>query len=219
MTKDGRPSLINNIRLFDGDRWRYLDGQEEAVAYGRRIAWLLNSEGFSLGAFPELYVVFTPSLEPGFVRVTDDGGDWWHRYVYVGVPADFSDGPGTLDVIANGIVEAMIAVRPDEADAIRRADRIVREQGTDLRFLLKRRDTAKLVVEVSFNIEAWPQPSLLFIAHIDKATGIYREADPIAMGTYFEGFDLVGGIRLQDAANLKEVRHSPVVSKLVTRRS
>jgi hypothetical protein len=66
MTKDGRPSLITDIRLFAGERYNsapYLEGQEEAVAYGRRIAWLLNSEGFSLGAFPALYVLFTPLLE------------------------------------------------------------------------------------------------------------------------------------------------------------
>ncbi|MDB5711568.1 MAG: hypothetical protein JWL96_3638, partial [Sphingomonas bacterium] len=169
------PSLINNIRLFAGDRSRYLEGHEEAVAYGRRLAWLLNSEGFSLGVFPELYVLFTSSLEPGFVRVTDDGGDWWHRYVHIGATGDFPNSSDALDVIANGIVEALIAVRPDEADAIRRADLVVREHGDGLRFLLKRRDMAKLVAEISFNIGAWPKPSNLFIAHIDKATDIYRE--------------------------------------------
>lgn len=78
MTKDGRDSLINNIRLFIGDRShssRYLEGLEEAVAYGRRMAWFLNSESFSLGTFPELYVLFTSSLNPGSVRVTDDAGE------------------------------------------------------------------------------------------------------------------------------------------------
>ena len=58
MTKDGGPSLITDIRLFAGGRSAsssYLEKQEEAIAYGRRIAWLLNSEGFSLGAFPALY--------------------------------------------------------------------------------------------------------------------------------------------------------------------
>jgi hypothetical protein len=54
MTKDGRPSRINDIRLFAGERYMtspYLQGQEEAVAYARRMAWLLNGEEFSLGAF------------------------------------------------------------------------------------------------------------------------------------------------------------------------
>jgi len=95
---------------------------------------------------------------------------------------------------------------------------VVRERGASLRFLLKRRDMAKVVIETSFNIEAWPKTSCLFIAHIDKKSGVYREADPIALGDYMEGFDLVSGIRLEDAANLKEVRQRPVVSGVVRRR-
>jgi len=221
MTKDGRPSLINDIRLFAGDRSissPYLKGQEEAVAYGRRIAWLLNSEGFSLGAFPALYVLFTPSLEPGLVRATQEGGEWWHRYVHVGVTADFPNAPDTLEVVMRGIVDALIEIRPDQVDLIRRSDAIVREHGEHLRFLLKRRDMAKQVVEISSNIAVWPGPSNLFIAHIDKTTGVYSEADPIALGFYTEGFDLVGGIRLEDAANLKEVHSRPAMSNVVKRR-
>jgi len=221
MTKDGRPSLINDIRLFAGEHSNsstYLEGQDEAVAYGRRIAWFLNGEGFSLGAFPALYVLFTPSLEPGLVRVTDAGGEWWHRYAHVGVTADFLNRPYALDVVTRGIVDALLALRPDQADPIRRADMIVREQGDRQRFLLKCRDMAKLLVEISFNISTWPKPSHLFIAQIDKATGVYREADPIALGHYTEGFDLVSGIRLEDAANLKETHSRPAMSKLVKRR-
>jgi hypothetical protein len=94
MTKDGRPSRINDIRLFAGDRASYLERQDEAVAYGRRVAWFLNGEGFSLGSFPALYVLFTPSLEIGSVQVTDDHGDWWHRYVHVGVEKSAITGRG-----------------------------------------------------------------------------------------------------------------------------
>jgi hypothetical protein len=218
MTKDGRPSLINDIRLFVGERSissSYLKGQEEAVAYARRIAWFLNSEGFSLGAFPALYVLFTPSLKPGLVRATNEGGEWWHRYVHVGVTADFPNAPDTPDVAMRGIVDALLEVRPDQVDLIRRADAIVREHGDHLRFLLKRRDMARQVVEISSNIAVWPKQSNLFIAHIDKKTAVCSEADPIALGFYTEGFDLVGGIRLEDAANLKEVDSRPPMSKLV----
>ena len=218
MTKDGRPSLINDIRLFVGDRSissPYLKGQEEAVAYGRRIAWFLNSEGFSLGAFPALYVLFTPSLKPGLVRATNEGGEWWQRYVHVGVTEDFPNAPDTPDVVMRGIVDALLEVRPDQVDLIRRADAIVREHGEHLRFLLKRRDMAKQVVEISSNIAAWPKRSNLFIAHIDKKTGVYSETNPIALRFYTEGFDLVRGIRLQDAADLKEVGSRPEMSKLV----
>lgn len=220
MTKDGRPSLITDIRLFVGERFNsapYLAGQEEAVAYGCRIAWLLNSEGFSLGAFPALYVVFTPLLEPGSVQFTNESTDWWQRIVHVGVTADFPEAPDKSDVVMRGIVDAILATRPDQEDVIRRADAIVREYGDRLRFLLKRRDMAKLIVEISFNIAASPKPSCLFIGHTDKATGAYSEADPIALGWYTEGFDLLSGIRLQDAVNLTE-RPRPAMSSVVKRR-
>lgn len=217
MTKDGRPSLLNDIRLFAGDCRSYLEGHEEAVAYGRRIAWFLNGEGVSLGAFPALYVFFTASLKPGSIQVTNDGGDWWQRYVNVGVTDDFPNVPDVLEVIMHGIVDALLALRPDQADTILHADAIVREHRDALRFLLRRRETRKLVTEISFNIGAWPKPSYLFIAHTDKATGAYSEADPIALWWYMEGFDLLSGIRLRDAVNLTE-RLRPAMSSVVKRR-
>jgi hypothetical protein len=150
--------------------------------------------------------------------VTNDHGDWWHRYIHVGVSADFPNVPDTLEVVMRGTVAALSAIRPDQLDTIRRADAIVREHGDRLRFLLMRRETKKLVAEISFSIWAWPKPSYLFLSHSDKATGAYSEADPIALGWYFEGFALAGGIRLQDAINLKEKLHKPVMSKMVKRR-
>jgi len=220
MTKDGRPALINDIRLFVGNSSNcssYLEGQDEAVAYGRRLAWFLNGEGISLGAFPALYVLFTPSLAPGLVRLTEDGGDWWQRYIHVGVTEDFPNVPDALEVAMVGIVNALVASRPDQVDTIRRAGAIAGDHREGLRFLLKRHETRKLVTEVSFNIGAWPKPSHLFISHTDKATGVYSEAEPIALWWYLEGFDLLRGIRRKDAVNLKESCR-PVMSKLVKRR-
>ncbi|WP_332700639.1 hypothetical protein [Devosia sp.] len=207
MTKDGRPSLITNIRLFAGARrdHKYIKGQEGAVAYGRRLAWYLRSLQFSLGAYPELYVLFNPSVAAGDIELLDEprGESWWHRYVQVGVPPDFLDGRETLELITQGIVEVLVAVRPDQAEMIRNAGAVVSEHGSRLRFMIKRRETKKLVVEISSNIEVWPKPSQLFISHTDKATGIYREADPIDLGFYLESLALASGIRLQDAVNLK----------------
>ncbi len=218
MTKDGRPSLINDIRLFAGESYSYLEGQREAVAYGRRIAWYLNGAGFSLGSFPTLYVHFVPSVEIGVARMKDDYAEWWHRRVEVGVTKDFPNGPDTFEVAMRGIVAALLTARPEQADVISHADLVVREQGKNLRFLLKRSETKKLIIEISFNIKAWPQSSCLFISHTDKATGIYSEAEPIALGWYLEGFDLVSGIRIRDAINMKEKAEPPFLSGMVKRR-
>lgn len=221
MTKDGRPSLINDIRLFTGESSAsssYLDGQEEAVAYARRMAWFLNGEGFSLGAYPALYLLFTSTLNEGELQVTNKGGDWWHRYVHVGVTKSFPDASGAYDVVARGVVDALLAIRPDQSDVVRRADSVVRAHGDRLRFLLKRRETKKLVIEIASNIAAWPKPSCLFITHTDKETGDCREAESISLGFYDECFHLLDGIRIQDAINLTAITSRPAISGLVKRR-
>src|SRR5262245_46674294 len=113
MTKDGRPSRITDIRYFHGDRHAYLKGHEDAVAFGRRIAWFLNGEGFSLGAYPQLYLLLTPTLDVGAIEVTDCGGEWWQRYTHVGVPCDFSSRADTAELVRQGTVAALKAIRPD----------------------------------------------------------------------------------------------------------
>src|SRR5262245_48341013 len=141
MTKDGRPSRISDIRYFCGGLWTYLDGHEEAVAFGRRIAWCLNGEGFSLDAYPALYLFFTPSIPSGSVQVTDFGGEWWHRFTHVGVPADFPNRADVTDLVIAGTVSALSAIRPDKADLIRNVAQLVRQHGADLRFPIKRKET------------------------------------------------------------------------------
>lgn len=220
MTKDGRPSLITDIRLFVGNSstdCSYLKNHEEGVAFGRRMGFYLNGEGFSLGSFPALYVLFTSAEEDGSVRVADDLHEWWFRFVRVGVPENFPDVPNASEIVQKGVTATLLAVRPDQTDVVRRADAVVRRYGKDLRFLLQRREMAKLVLEISFNIEAWPRPSFLFISQTDKATGVYQEADPIPLGFYDEGFDLISGIRLQDGRNFEVKTAPPFMSQRVKR--
>ena len=54
--KDGRPSRLFDIRYFSPDRNSYLKGKENVTAYGRRMAWYLNAEELSLGAYHSLYL-------------------------------------------------------------------------------------------------------------------------------------------------------------------
>lgn len=198
MTKDGRPSRINDIRLFVGERreHRYLEGQQEAVAFGRRIAYFLNGEAFSLGAYPALYVLFTQSLEPGEVRVTNYGGDWWQRYTDVGIAQESLEGATAFQTITNGIVSALKAVRPDLENTIDEAAKTVRNFGHELRLLVRVRETKNYVVEVSFVLSPHPKPSQLFVSLIDRSTGEYFEASPVPLAIYHEAFALSSSIRV-----------------------
>lgn len=208
MTKDGRPSLITDIRYFFGDIHSYLEGHQEAVAFGRRIAWFLNGEGLSLGAYPALYLLFTPSLEPGMVQVTEYGGDWWQRYTHVGVSPHFPNVPDAQELLMRGTASALMAIRPDQSNLIRNAEEMVRKHGTKLRILLKCRETKRKAVEISFNIAAWPNPSHMFVSSTDKTTGAYTEAEPIPLRFYEEAFHLAGGFKFTDSATIIEPNKS-----------
>lgn len=221
MTKDGRPSRINDIRYFHGDIHSYLEGQHDAVAFGRRLAWFLNGEGFSPGAYPSLYIFLTPSLEPGAVQVTDYGGDWWQRYTHAGVPPDFPNMPGASQVVMHATVCALKAIRPDLAAMIEHAEQTVRTHGDDLRFLLKSRRTKRFIVDISCNIPVWPQPSYLFTSLTDLSSGAFLEAPPLPIGFYGGAVEYNGPIKIADIEKaLSEFapRTRSVFSKVVNRR-
>jgi hypothetical protein len=196
MTKDGRPSRINDIRYFFGDRFNYLDGHRDAVAYGRRVAWFLNGEAFSLGSHPALYILFMPTLGLGEVCVTDDGAEWWHRYTHVGVSPQFPNGDDTTKIVAQGTVAALKTIRPDLAATVDRADDIVRANGEELFFPLKVHRTQKYVLTISFNIAVWPRPSQLLATLTIESEGSYLEAEPHPIQIFTDAFDLCGQVRL-----------------------
>jgi hypothetical protein len=141
-----------------------------------------------------------------------------HRYVHVGVTEDFPALPHQLEVAMRGIVSALFAIRPDQSGVIQRADEIQRIDGDQMQFLLRRREASKLVIELSSKIAAWPKLSYLFIAHTNKATNVYSVAEPLALGFYYEGFDLHHGKRIQDAIDLTERPPRPAISGLIRRR-
>lgn len=178
MTKDGRPSRIKDIRLFK-ETWVKSD-EHTALAFARRLAWWLNGEGFSIGHTPALYVYYSSDLPAGTVeakppRFTPD--DWWFREVTVGVPPGVP-GETAVEAAERGLVTVLKALKPEDAAMIDRAADIVTTAGDDCRFLLKVKETARQIIEVSTTIAVFREPSLFYVAVTDKATGAYREAAP-----------------------------------------
>jgi hypothetical protein len=214
MTKDGRPSRIRDIRYFHGHIHKYLKDQEEAVAFGRRLAWLLNGEGFSAGAYHSLYLFLSSSLAAGQIQITEYGGDWWQRYVHAGVPRDFPDREDASDIVMCATVAALKAIRPDLTTMVDDAEQMVRTHRDNLRFLLKTRHMKRFTVDISFNIAVWPEPSLLFVALTDLSSGAYLEAPPTPMQFYPQAFDLVREIKI--AAGSAAILPGESVSARVT---
>lgn len=199
--KDGRPSRIFDIRYFIGAQRAsspYLEGQDDAQAFGQRLVWFLNSEELSLGAYHSLYLCFSPEIEPGQVRITDDGGDWWQRYTYVGVPTGFPDDEDSCEIAMQGTIAALKAIRPDCADLIDHADETVREYGNTLRFLIGSKSYKRYDLDIACTISARPEPSYLIARLTDRKTDVAVEAQPLPLGFPQECFNLSGSIRLID---------------------
>lgn len=202
MTKDGRPSPLHDTHLFAGSgeafhNYSYLDNHE-AWAFARRLTWWLNGDGFNIGHTPALYVYYTTDLPAGIVeaaapKFTPD--DWWFREVKVGVPTGFPNESALKDA-ADGLIAVLKILQPDDAVTIDKAAEAVRANGNGCRFLLKVKDTAKQVVEISTTIAAFREPSLLYVAVTDKAAGTYREAPPAKIQSYDDGVYLAGKIKI-----------------------
>lgn len=217
MTKDGRPSRINDIRLFAGSAINYLNGFEEQVAFGRRLAWWLNGEGVSIGAHTALYVWFADDIPVGRVDPTDRWCDWWFRYAKIGVDASF---PG-IDAgtqIEEGIVAGLKAAAPTLAETFDRGARTVKAHGDKLRFLLKERETKRYKMEVSCTLAAWPTNSLLYVSLQDKASGIYYEAPPAEAQTiYVDTSYFAGLVKVKDLSASIAAKASPASQRVEAR--
>lgn len=202
MTKDGRPSPLHDTRLFAGNgeafhSYTYLDNAD-AWAFARRLTWWLNGNGFNIGHTPALYVYYTTDLTTGAVEAAAPRftpADWWFRQVKVGVPTRFTCEGGLKDA-ADGLIAVLKSLKPDDALMIDKAAEIVRARGSDCRFLLKVKDTTKQVVEISTTIAAFREPSLLYVAVTDKATGTYHEAPPVKIQSYDDGVYLAGKVKI-----------------------
>lgn len=108
--------------------------------------------------------------------------------------------PEASDLVVQGTVSALKAIRPDLTDTIEAAAALVGSERESLRFLLKSRETKRFIVEISCNISEWREPSGLFVSITDRSNGEYLEAAPIALGFYMDALDLAGTVRVDGDA-------------------
>jgi hypothetical protein len=198
--KNGKPSLIFDIRYFSGRRHSYLDDHSVA-AYGRRLAWYLNSQGISLGAYHSLYVHFTSATPHGEIEIEPyKGGDelWWLRYSHVGVAPNFPYVDNANEIAMRGTVAALRILLPNDDAIIEQADTIVRQHAGDLRFLLGELVYRKYSLKVAITIAVHPESSQLYVTLIENATGAHGETPGLPIGFYANAFDEARSINLKD---------------------
>jgi hypothetical protein len=198
--KNGKPSLIFDIRYFFGNRHSYLN-DHTTTAYGRRLAWYLNSLGISLGSYHSLYIHFTPEKPTGVVELDfyKGGGElWWLRYAHVGVALDFPDTDDAREMAMKGTVSALRVLLPNSHEIIEKADTVVRQEADDLRFLVREIAYKRYSVRIATTIAAHPEPSHLYATVAEVTTGAYAETPGLPIGPYTNAFDEARSISLRD---------------------
>ena len=208
MTQTGEPSLISDIRYFLGGQYRYLEGLHELDAFGRRLAFWLNTERISLGAYHSLYLLFSPSLKAGDVVYSDIAAFWWHRYVSVGVPRAFPNMANALSLGRTRTCEAMCALRPQDKARIEAACRHVEAVGDSIRFTVLESTLKASILRAAVTIGVFPGPSHLYVSIEDRISGTLRESPPMPIGFYDAAFDLAGRIRQEADEIVLEARTS-----------
>lgn len=195
MTKDGRPSRINDIRYFAGDIHKYFD-DHEVIAFGRRLAWWLNGEGLTLGSYTALYIFFSPTITEGAVHVTDYGGDWWQRYTHVGVPRKFPNVPKAKEIAIDGTIAALKAIRPEKAGLIDQAAKVIKTNSDQTRFLIKTKERKDYRIDIAISIGVWRDPSYFHVSLTDQDTGKFLDAPAIPILFPDHGFELAGSVSI-----------------------
>ncbi|WP_339743012.1 hypothetical protein [uncultured Maricaulis sp.] len=207
MTQTGDPSLISDIRYFLGGQNSYLR-DFELDAFGRRLAFWLNTEGISLGAYHSLYLLFSPSVNAGDVVYSDIAAFWWHRYVSVGVPRQFPNIPDALSLGRTRTCEALCALCPQDKERIEAACRYVEAVGDSIRFTVLESKLKDSILRAAVTIGVFPEPSHLHVSIEDRSSGIVLESLPVPIGFYDRVFDLAGRIRREGDEIILEARTS-----------
>jgi hypothetical protein len=186
------------------------------------MTWWLNGEDYSCGTWAALYLILTPSLEAGKIKITNEGTDWWNRYVLAGVPAGFPFAANSSDIAKRAVVEALRTVRPDLYALVNNTEKTVRTHDEDLRFLMQARRTKRSIIELYFSLPVPPATSLLFTGFTDAKTGVFLEAPPLDTGVVGAPFEYnakpVAIAEIEKMTDVLRPKKRPVLSKLVKNR-
>lgn len=195
--KNGGPSLLFDVRYFERDTSRALKSSE-VVAYGRRIAWYLNGEGVSLGAFHTLHVIFVSDAPDGAVEVASGTQEWWFQSVKVGVPSSGGCTEILLEAVRKGTVAVLKALAPDAAELIDDADALVFEHGPSLRILVRTKIYKAVTLDVATTIPTYVADAKLIASVRDNTSDRRVELPSLPHGIYLQAFSEATAIRLSD---------------------
>lgn len=196
--RDGRPSLIADIRLFVGayrnDRYLHND---ELVAYARRLAWLLNAQGLSLGAWHLHYILLTTDLPLGQISLGGPEYHWWHRYASYGVAPVELDDANVRTTVRRATVQTLSRIVPEAQDLILSTEPLAMEPST--RFVYITKTHKAFTIRQATTIAVRPTESDIHLSLADHATG--RDYEMLAVKGGVCLMNLTAGL----VAGLKEL--------------
>lgn len=169
---------------------------KSAPRLGQRVARMLQSQGFSVGDYDHIYIVFTPALPDGEVAPTDHRPERWMRYVACGIPARFKDLPDDekLQQIQAATFGVLRTLKPDSIQLLESVRELLDRHGSRTRILRAIKETKAYRFEVWFDVPPWPEPAYLYVLARDNASGEVLEAPPFPLKDYEDVFPLVSTI-------------------------
>lgn len=210
MTKAGQPSLVQDIRFFEGRGYTYVNKCDEATAFARRVSLLLRSRGYSFGTWHHLYMRAVEGDPAEIAALPTEGLEWWHRFVDVSVPQGFAllDEGERNQLLISRLSSVLRSLFPNGGSLLEAILEEAERERDHLRFLIKRKKIGGRTVEASFNVAVWPHSSDLLIIIKDIASEVNLASPPIKLKFYSDAFKLVADIREQDEAIILVPRKS-----------
>lgn len=203
----GTEKRIKDIRYFESahvpgpghplpSNGELLDIPRQAHRLGQRIACVLESEGFSVGAYDHVYIALTPAVAEGQIHITNFGFEPWHRYVAYGTLPKFKNLPeeAKLHVIQTATFAILKALKPDGADVVERAEHRLAETGARTRVLRATKETKAYSFAVWFDVPPLHEKAHLYLTALDKSSGRVLEAPPLPIADFEHAFPLVSTI-------------------------
>lgn len=202
MTKAGQPSLVQDIRFFEGRGYTCVKNCDEATAFARRVSLLLRSRGYSFGAWHHFYMRAVEGDRVDIAALPTEGLEWWHRFVDVRVPQRFAvlDDGERNDLLISRLSSVLRSLFPNGGSALEDILEEAERERERLRFLIKRKKIGGRTVEASFNVAVWPHSSDLLIIIKDIAGDANLASPPIKLQFYSDVFSLVADIRQEGEA-------------------
>lgn len=163
---------------------------------GQRVSRMLNAEGFSVGDYDHVYIVFTNAIPADQIVMTGFGDEKWFRYVAFGISDRFRTFVDSKKeaIIHSATLEVAKTLAPENSEVVERVAKRLEEHGDRAQVPRASKETKNYRFEVTFDVPGWNERAFLYFHAIEKSTGTLLEAKPLPLRHFDDAYPLVGSL-------------------------